>query len=107
MCQPCYTSWRYTNNRDRLIAVARAANLKSQFGITQDDYDMMYDAQDGLCAICHRACVSGRKLAVDHDHATGRVRGLLCGNCNQALGKANDNPALLREMATYLERSLR
>lgn len=101
-CSPCYTRWRYEQDRERLIRVSRAANLRSQFGITQEEYDRRHDAQGGLCLICHKPCKSGRKLAVDHDHQSGRVRGLLCGNCNIGLGKFQDDPVLLIRASEYL-----
>lgn len=46
----------------------------------------MYEAQGGTCAICDQPCASGRRLAVDHDHVTNRIRGLLCAKCNSCLG---------------------
>lgn len=72
-------------------------------------YDAMLQAQNGVCRICKRPeRVKSRngsimRLAIDHCHVTGAVRGLLCNGCNTALGKANDDPHLLRAMADYLE----
>ena len=68
----------------------------------------MFENQNGLCAICQQppkgnTAVNGR-MCVDHDHKTGKVRKLLCFNCNTAIGKMSDSPALLREAADYLER---
>lgn len=103
MCQPCYTRWRYDNDRERLIRVARNGNLKSQFGIDLETYEAMFEAQGGQCLVCGGASKSGRRLAVDHDHKTGRVRGLLCSECNTALGQAGDSPERLRALADYLE----
>lgn len=57
-----------------------------RFGITPAQYDLMFEAQGGLCAICKKECPSGRNLAVDHDHDTGAVRALLCVVCNRNLG---------------------
>ena len=80
----------------------RARKLKKQFGLSFEEYDRMYTDQRGVCKIC--GCQSGAKrLAVDHCHATGKVRGLLCGNCNTSLGKMKDDPELLRRAALYLE----
>lgn len=72
------------------------------YGITQPEYDAMLTAQGGRCAICHEE-PNGRQLGVDHDHATGRVRGLLCSRCNMGLGAYRDDVALLRQAITYLE----
>ncbi len=56
-------------------------NLRRKFGITREDYDAMFLAQGGLCAICRKPG-GRRRLAVDHNHVTGEVRGLLCNGCN-------------------------
>lgn len=84
----------------------RAARLMAEYGITQEDYDRMHADQGGQCAICGGPGL-GRfgTLHVDHCHTTGAVRGLLCDNCNMALGQFKDAPALLRRAADYLERS--
>lgn len=57
------------------------------------------EMQDGRCAICHEI----QSLSLDHDHATGEWRRLLCGTCNSGLGMMQDNPRLLRVAAAYLE----
>ena len=77
-----------------------------------EDYDELYRAQGGLCAICGKSEIAmiwasrGRTkvshLAVDHDHKTGAIRGLLCYRCNIGLGSFRDDPALLRQAARYL-----
>jgi len=95
---------------------ARAEGLKSKFGVTLANYQEMFDHQNGLCAVCEQpeTTMLGGKikwLAVDHDHeccpsrkSCGKcVRRLLCGKCNVGLGNFNDNPALLRAAALYLE----
>jgi hypothetical protein len=77
-----------------------------QYGITEQDYQDILDKQNNKCPICfskrnsdHR---SGR-LDVDHEHNTGKVRGLLCGNCNKAIGLLGDDPARARRLAEYLQ----
>lgn len=77
--------------------------LKQKFGITKEIYDSMLSEQNGVCAICEKTCKSGRRLAVDHCHSTGKVRGLLCIKCNNTLGKVDDNVNILRRMIGYLE----
>lgn len=64
----------------------RASKYKRLFGITLEEYDRMFEEQNGLCAICRKPPKNYR-LAVDHDHDTGAVRGLLCPPCNRALEK--------------------
>lgn len=77
------------------------------YGMTQDQFNEMLESQGGACAICGSSEWLGTKdhvPHVDHDHVTGKVRGLLCGDCNLMLGKAKDDPARLRAAADYLER---
>ena len=74
-----------------------------KFGLTPDDYDCMLEAQGGGCAICGRPPRDDISLHVDHDHKTGRVRGLLCFRCNNSLGDLDDDPELLRKAVAYLE----
>lgn len=85
-------------------------NRLAKFGITPDQYREMLDAQGGVCAICEqpervRDARNGRlkALAVDHDHETGAVRGLLCQNCNKGIGNLGDSPERLIAAAAYLE----
>lgn len=81
---------------------ARRSHLARKFGITPDEYDQMLEAQGGVCAICASTCATGRRLAVDHDHRTGAVRGLLCFRCNVALGKFDDDLDLFASATNYL-----
>lgn len=73
------------------------------------DYEALFRAQNGCCAICGREirsyqeAKSPRQACVDHDHQTGKVRALLCPSCNRGLGQFSDSPRLLRKAATYLE----
>ena len=78
--------------------------LKRRYGITLEQYEAMLESQNGKCAICKGDCLTGRNLAVDHDHETGKVRGLLCSKCNQGLGQLN-NIELLQRAIDYLKES--
>ena len=81
---------------------------KREYGISPTAYIDMIEAQGGACAICknaNRNPKDKRSLAIDHDHATGQVRGLLCSNCNTALGLAGDSKETLLAMLAYLDRS--
>lgn len=96
-------------NRDRNPLRHRAYEYLNRFGLTLDDYFKMHDAQQGVCASCGRPETDRRNgkirwLAVDHCHSTGAIRGLLCGNCNNGIGRFRDDPDLLRKAADYLER---
>jgi hypothetical protein len=75
-----------------------------KYGITIERFFEMLDEQGGLCAICLRPCKSGHRLAIDHDHTTGQARGLLCFNCNTAIGKMDEDPGVMRSAADYIER---
>lgn len=73
-------------------------------GLTVESYEAMLVAQGGVCAICKRLDPEdGKELAVDHDHATEKVRGLLCGKCNKGLGLFDDNVDSLRAAILYLQ----
>lgn len=82
---------------------AKANDLRKMFGIELADYEAMLTAQGGVCAICGGTDKHYR-LAVDHDHGSGKVRGLLCVDCNRAIGMFKDSPELLRKAADYLSR---
>lgn len=86
----------------------RHHNLKHKFALTADQYDEMLKNQGGRCAACrkqetHHNQFGVCSLAVDHDHATGVVRGLLCGRCNRALGLLGDSIGNLRGLLKYRE----
>lgn len=96
-------------NPERVAETHWSSKLKSTYGITRKEYDDLFASQNGACAICLKPEISTyrgktRKLAVDHCHVSNRVRGLLCMQCNQGLGKYKDNPLLLRRAAEYLEK---
>jgi len=74
---------------------------KAKYGISRNEYDRMHRTQKGKCAICGDP-PDQFDLRVDHDHKTGRVRALLCNNCNAMLGHARDNIAILEIGAKYL-----
>lgn len=79
--------------------------LKARFGITLEDYNKMLEEQKGLCLICDNPLsYNGHKLAVDHDHDTGKIRGLLCKACNFGIGHFKDNINLLAKAINYLEK---
>jgi len=85
----------------------RENHYQSNFGISFDYYNFMFEEQGGCCAIClEHQCNLDRRLAVDHSHNTGQVRGLLCKDCNTSIGKMKDSPTMLRMAAFYLELEL-
>lgn len=102
----------YQDNKERLDLKAKEYRskypekkkntaLKTKFGITLDYYNELLNKQNGVCAICFKT--DKRSLAVDHCHKTGRIRGLLCGKCNKALGLLNDDLATIEKIKDYLK----
>lgn len=79
--------------------------LIRNYGITSEEFDALFEQQNGVCAICGQEefHIWKRRLSVDHDHETGRIRGLLCHNCNNMLGHAKDNVKTLMRAIAYLE----
>jgi hypothetical protein len=77
--------------------------LKHKYGISEDKFNLMLKEQGGVCAICENTCSINERLSVDHDHKTGKVRGLLCQACNTAIGKFNDDIERIHKAIRYLE----
>jgi hypothetical protein len=82
----------------------RARTREWLYGITDDDYRQLLIEQKGVCAICGSNRTK-KGLTIDHDHATGIIRGLLCGKCNLGLGHFDDDSSLLRKAANFLDNS--
>ena len=94
----------------KIVRARYSRNLwyKTKFGIGLDEYEQLYVEQDGKCRICGSTEISERNgtrktLAVDHDHETKKVRGLLCESCNLGLGKFRDNISILECALKYLK----
>lgn len=104
----------YAANTDRAKARYRARREAlgpqprcTRYGLTIDDYDAMLEVQGGACAICRRTENGKRQFFdIDHDHATGEIRGLLCNRCNRLLSNACDDVNNLHAAIAYLERSV-
>jgi hypothetical protein len=95
----------------------RATRLKSKFGLSPEEYEMMIERQGGVCPICdtqlphHLTTGTGKApgatwSCVDHDHSTGAVRGLLCNLCNNGLGMFKDNIQQLERAIAYLNKTV-
>lgn len=96
-----------THHREVTKARRKAAHerkVQQMYDLPPGGYEALYVAQGGFCAICRRATGKVKRLAVDHNHETDEVRGLLCGRCNfDVLGKLGENPETYRRIARYLE----
>jgi hypothetical protein len=98
-----YHREHYRKNKAKASQQARARKL-AKYGLTQDEYQDILDAQGGVCAVCTVGWRSAR-MVVDHDHRTGRVRGILCHRCNAGLGLFDDDPVRLEWAMEYLSSS--
>jgi hypothetical protein len=96
-CKPCHNE-RGKRYLER-VGGSRDYHLRRRYGLTSADVDAMIAAQGSTCATC-----DGKPEHVDHDHATGKVRGVLCFNCNQALGNVRDSMQTLTRLRSYLGR---
>ena len=113
VCYKKYLSQYYQNNKDkykRESGTRKGEQLKRLYNITREDWDNLYTQQKGCCAICKQPELvidyrtkTVRTLAVDHCHVTGKVRGLLCTQCNRAIGLLKDNISVLENAISYLE----
>lgn len=92
----------YSKHRKTFLLRAKIHNLKKKYDLSYEEFLQMYEARAGLCDICKNPPEEGRLLSVDHCHKTGKVRGLLCGPCNRALGLFKDNPSLLQKATEYV-----
>lgn len=99
-----FEKYRTDEGLERRKEQSRARNLMNKFGITIEQYDNLLAKQKGCCAICDRPAESfSTRLAVDHNHATKEIRGLLCTYCNhRVIGRHRDGD-LLRRMADYVD----
>jgi hypothetical protein len=102
-----YAKEYYYRNRDKMLKLNIDYQFKKRYGISLVDYNEMVEHQEGKCLICgtHKSSLD-RSLTVDHDHATGKVRGLLCYNCNLVLGNAKDNVNTLQKAIEYLNKTV-
>lgn len=95
--------------KDKNRLLHRKWHLKTNYGLTVEQYAEMYAVQGGVCAVCRRPETILRRgkvksLEVDHNHETGQIRELLCGACNPALGLLKEDPLRIRALADYIER---
>lgn len=84
------------------VIAYRERHLQNKYGISLDEYDRLLEKQNYTCDICNKPQVVSKRMCVDHDHDTGKVRGLLCHHCNTGLGKFQDDKKLLEAAIQYL-----
>jgi hypothetical protein len=89
----------------RTYLIKKNGGIKKELNVLEfSPYQYMLDKQGGVCAICKKVCSTGKSLAIDHNHKTGEVRGLLCGKCNRGLGLFCDSKDLLLVAYNYLNK---
>lgn len=99
-CRQCRADKQQSKRGRSDLRERQGQHFKARYGITVEDYDVLLAEQGGKCAVCGE--VPSHRLHVDHDHETGRVRGLLCTWCNKGLGSFRDDPDKLLSAAAYL-----
>ena len=90
---------------ERLRLSVLRSRMMRHYGLTLEEYERMVAANKGKCEVCCRPDAKGRRLSVDHNHKTGKIRGVLCRNCNSALGMLADDPECFLRAAAYLKRN--
>jgi RNase P subunit RPR2 len=88
---------------DLTAARNREYHLRHRYGISMRQRDDLLNDQQGRCKACGDVLAPSRHVHVDHDHRTGRIRGILCHSCNGALGHAQDDSTRLRSLADYMD----
>jgi hypothetical protein len=91
-------------NPEKAREIAMAGQLKTKYGLTRADYKALVDGQAGVCAVCSGPPPTGKRLVVDHNHETGKIRALLCSSCNIMIGHSQERPEALEAGAAYLRR---
>ena len=90
-------------NRGKALRASKEQQF-AYYGLTKSGFGSLLKMQGGVCAICFGAGKAGQRLHIDHCHETNEVRGLLCGNCNQGLGRFKDDPTSLGRAVEYVQR---
>lgn len=96
-----YRRKHHKRHKDKINAETRNRYYMRVFGLTAIQYDAKIASANGVCEICHKGL---DKPVLDHNHETGQVRGVLCGNCNTGIGMLGDSPDILASAITYLRR---
>jgi hypothetical protein len=110
-CKDCKNAaarqWRKDNpeNTEKHLARMRERSKERRYGITQEEFDQMLIRQNNKCKICSGNFKSSKDTHIDHCHNTNKVRGLLCNNCNMALGQFMDNTDIMDNAIKYLQKS--
>lgn len=99
-CKVCQAQY-YTDNKERFKPFVKDSHLKRNYNLSLKEFDSILKTQNGGCNICGR---EDRTLCVDHCHDTGKVRGILCRQCNTGIGQFNDDPVLIEKALEHLRK---
>lgn len=107
LCDSCYVTWLRANGRglanpEKMRAYHRERHFRLKYGMSAHERDALVEQNDFECTICKVKDSRERPLHVDHCHDSGRVRGILCGRCNAAVGLLHNAPELCLRAAEYL-----
>jgi Recombination endonuclease VII len=109
-CKSCANNagnqWIAEKPKQERATIYHARDLKRKFGISKETFDALFLSQNGVCAICNQPNPNKNRLAVDHNHVTGQVRGLLCGPCNMLLYRVENDPDWANKAFSYLSKSV-
>lgn len=107
-CHKLLPTTQFTKHRKKLRGYCkdcqRRENLFYAYGITPEDWERIFNSQKRKCPICHHTEKNVKIWTVDHDHATGKMRGILCDNCNKGLGHFRDDQDNFKRAIDYLNR---
>jgi len=92
----------YENNKQKVIKRSKVRRYKIDFGITLEDFDKRLSLQQNKCLGCGKELTEKGDACLDHNHTSGKVRGILCRNCNLAIGGAKDNIEILKKVIKYI-----
>lgn len=95
-------SGRQSQCRDCMSAARKRWAKGAKYGLADGEYEAMFEKQGGLCAACGKPPTAGQRLCIDHEHDTGRVRGLLCHSCNLGIGSLGDSVEGVAAALAYL-----
>ena len=107
LCKPCYDRKQWAENKGDIRLRSLRFHLKKAYGLSLEDFETLLKKSKGLCTICKRVLVrygpeKNSRPCVDHNHKTGKVRGVICYSCNVGLGHFLDSPEVLNRAARYL-----
>lgn len=94
----------WAQNNPEKVKIKRRKRTLTQYGLTHEQWESMFASQGNCCAICKSSTTARFGWATDHNHSTGKVRGILCSSCNTGIGQMQDDSELLRLAANYIDK---